>query len=340
VNLPFGVLAFLGLMVFLPKDRGNAGRGFDWLGFGVLALGIGALQVMLDRGELLAWFGSTEIIVEAVLAGLGIYLFLVHMALAPAPFIPPRIFRDRNFAAGLGIMFAVGAILFSTAALMAPYLQTLGDYPVFTAGLAMAPRGFGTMAAMFVAGRLAARFDPRLVMLGGILLLVWTLWEMTGWTPDVSMTTLVTMTIVQGLGLGFVFIPLNLVAFATLDPKLRTDGTALISLLRNLGSAIGISAMAALLTRNTQVVHADLAANLTPLNRLLELPWVHRFWDFTTASGATALNGEVTRQASIIAYGNDFRLLMFLALAMLPLLPLMRRPAQAAAVGPAHAAMD
>jgi DHA2 family multidrug resistance protein len=340
VNLPFGILAFLGLMVFLPKDRGNAGRGFDWLGFGVLALGIGALQIMLDRGELLAWFGSTEIIVEAVLAGLGIYLFLVHLALAPRPFIPPRIFRDRNFAAGLGIMFAVGAILFSTAALLAPYLQTLGDYPVFTAGLAMAPRGLGTMAAMFMAGRLAARFDPRLVMLGGILLLSWTLWTMMHWTPDVSMTTLVTTTVLQGMGLGFVFIPLNLVAFATLDPALRTDGTALISLLRNLGSAIGISAMAALLTRNTQAMHADLAANISPLNRLFELPAIHRFWDFTTAGGAAALNAEVTRQASIIAYGNDFYLLMLLALAMLPLLPLMRRPPRTTVAGPAHAAMD
>ncbi|MCO6415715.1 DHA2 family efflux MFS transporter permease subunit [Siccirubricoccus sp. KC 17139] len=340
VNLPFGLLAFLGLLVFLPKDNPERDRRFDWLGFGVLALGLGALQIMLDRGELLAWFGSTEIIVEAVLAGLGIYLFLVHLALAPKPFIPPRIFRDRNFAAGLGIMFAVGAILFATSALMAPYLQTLADYPVLTAGLAMAPRGLGTMAAMFMAGRLASRFDPRLVIMGGILLLAWTLWEMTGWTPDVAMSRLVTMTVLQGVGLGFVFIPLNLVAFATLDPKLRTDGTALISLLRNLGSAIGISAMSALLTRNTQAMHADLATYVTPLNRLFTLPWVQRFWDPSTTAGAAALNEEVTRQASIIAYGNDFKVLMFLALAMLALLPLMRRPARSAVVEPGHAAMD
>ena len=126
----------------------------------MLALGIGALQIMLDRGELLNWFGSTEIIVEAVLAGLGIYLFVVHMATAERPFIPPPIFANRNFVAGLGIMFAVGAILLATSALLAPYLQTLADYPVFTAGLAMAPRGLGTMAAMFLAGRLASRDRP------------------------------------------------------------------------------------------------------------------------------------------------------------------------------------
>ena len=340
VNLPFGVLAFLGLMFFLPKGGAEPGRRFDWLGFGVLALGVGALQVMLDRGELKNWFGSVEILIEATLAALGLYLFLVHMALAEKPFIPPRIFRDRNFAAGLGIMFAVGAILFATSALLAPYLQTLADYPVFTAGLAMAPRGLGTMAAMFLAGRLASRFDPRKVMAFGILVLAWTLWDMVHWTPDIPMHWLMLVTVIQGAGLGFVFIPLNLVAFATLDPALRTDGTSLISLLRNLGSAIGISVMAALLTRNTQIMHASLAEHVTPLNRLFELPWAHRFWDPSTSQGVAMLNAEVTRQSSIIAYGNDFYLLMVLALAMLVLLPLMRRPPRAAAADPAHAAMD
>jgi DHA2 family multidrug resistance protein len=340
VNLPFGILAFIGLWLFLPKEESGKGHGFDWFGFGVLALGIGALQIMLDRGELLNWFGSTEIIVEAVLAGLGIYLFIVHMATAERPFIPPPIFANRNFVAGLGIMFAVGAILLATSALLAPYLQTLGDYPVFTAGLAMAPRGLGTMAAMFLAGRLASRIDPRKVMAIGVLMLSWTLWEMTRWTPDVSMFTLVTTTIVQGMGLGFVFIPLNLVAFATLDPKLRTDGTSLISLMRNLGSAIGISAMAAMLTRNTQVVHADLAMHVSPLNRAFDMPAVHQWWNPATTQGAALLNAEITRQSSIIAYADDFWLLMVLALSMLVLLPLMQRPPKAAAADPAHAAMD
>src|SRR5215212_350873 len=190
VNLPFGVLAFLGLWDFMSGEERTERHGFDWLGFGVLSLGIGALQIMLDRGELKAWFGSTEIVVEAALAALGIYLFLVHMLTGERPFIPPRIFRDRNFVGGLGVMFAVGAILFSTAALIAPYLQTLGDYPVLTAGLLMAPRGLGTMAALVVAGRLADRFDPRAVILVGILVLAWTLYDMTGWTPAVSQWTL------------------------------------------------------------------------------------------------------------------------------------------------------
>ncbi len=167
----------------MPRANRNAELRFDWLGFGVLALGIGALQLMLDRGEVQDWFSSPEIVLYAVLAGVGLYLFIVHLFTARDPFIPVRIFRDRNFAAGLLVMFAVGMVLLATSALMAPWLQTLGNYPVESAGLIMAPRGIGTMAAMVIAGRLSNRVDPRKLMALGILLLIYSLWEMTSWTP-------------------------------------------------------------------------------------------------------------------------------------------------------------
>ena len=340
VNLPVGILAFAGLWVFMAADSKTERRAFDWLGFGALSVGIGALQLMLDRGELKGWFGSTEIIAEAAFCALGLYLFLVHLATADRPFIPPRIFRNGNFTAGLGIMFAVGVILLATSALLATWLQTLGGYPVYDAGLLLAPRGLGTMAAMLLAGRLAQRFDPRMVMAFGILLLAWTLWDMTAWTPDIDRWTLILNTTLQGFALGFVFIPLNVVAFATLDPALRTDGTALVSLVRNIGSAIGIAAMSALLVSNTQVVHSSLAEHVTPLNRLFAMPGIAQYWDPATAAGAAALNAEITRQATIVAYIDDFWLLLALALAMLLMLPLMRRPPRHAAAGAGHAAMD
>src|SRR3954451_16914920 len=176
VNLPFGVLATVGLMLFLPKANSQSELRFDWLGFGVLALGLGAFQLMLDRGQDQDWFGSREIIIEAVLGGLGIYLFIVHLLTAEKPFLSPRVFRDRNFAASLAVMFSVGMILLASSALLAPWLQVLANYPVATAGLILAPRGLGTMASMLIAGRLTSKMDPRWLMAAGISLLSYSLY--------------------------------------------------------------------------------------------------------------------------------------------------------------------
>jgi DHA2 family multidrug resistance protein len=174
----------------------------------------------------------------------------------------------------------------------------------------------------------------------GILLLAWTLWDMTAWTPDIGRWPLILNTTLQGFALGFVFIPLNLVAFATLDPALRTDGAALVSLVRNIGSAIGIAVMSSLLVSNTQVMHASLAEHVSLLNRLFTMPGIAEHWNPATAAGAAALNTEITRQATIVAYLNDFWLLLAMAAVMLLLLPLMRRPPREAAAGAPHAATD
>ena len=329
VNLPFGVLATVGMAVFLPKTNPLAGMKFDWFGFGVFAMGIGAFQVMLDRGETQDWFNSREIVIEAVLAALGLYLFLVHMFTASAkPFITTAVFKDRNLSAGLLVMFAVGMVMLAVSALLAPWLQDLGNYPVETAGLVMAPRGFGTMGAMLIAGRLSNRVDARLLMAFGIILLSWSLYRMTGWTPAVSETTMVVNTILQGAGLGFVFIPLQVIAFATLDPLLRTEGTALLSLLRNVGSAIGISVTGALVTRNEQVEHSILSGYVTPLNRAFQ--GAAHALSPVTAHGAQTLDVVVSRQAEIIAYNDDWKLMMLMSL---PMLLLLFADAQAEAVG-------
>jgi DHA2 family multidrug resistance protein len=337
VNLPFGILATAGMAAFLPKNQATSGLKFDWFGFGVFAMGIAGFQLMLDRGETQDWFGSTEIILEAVVAALGFYLFIVHMLTAPKPFITPSVFKDRNLSAGLVVMFMVGMVLLSVSALLAPWLQELGNYPVETAGLVMAPRGFGTMAAMLIAGRLSNRVDPRLIMAFGIVVLAWSLYRMTDWTPAVSETSMVINTILQGAGLGFVFIPLQVIAFATLDPALRTEGTALLSLLRNVGSAIGISVTGAMVTQNSQIEHSVLAGYITPLNRAFQgaaaglMP--------TTAHAAQMLNGMLDQQAAIIAYNDDWKLMMLTALPMLPLLLLMRGPARRTGAPVEHAAV-
>jgi len=339
VNLPFGALAIAGLLAFLPNEDSNDRLRFDWIGFAVLAVAIGAFQLMLDRGEDLDWFTSREIITEAVLAGLGLYLFVVHMFTADKPFLPPAIFRDRNFAAGMAMMFAICMVLLASSALLAPYLQNLANYPVESAGLAMAPRGIGTMAAMILAGRVGTRVDQRKMMGVGLVLLSWSLYDMSLWTPDVSEQRLIVTIVVQGLGMGFVFNPLTVLAFATLAPSLRGDGAALLSLFRNIGSAIGISVTSFSLAQLTQVSHADLAAHITPFNRLLQDGAVGHFLNPATAAGAGMLDVAINRQAQIIAYSDDYRLMIVATLAPLLLLPLMHRGRRPP--GPiAHVAMD
>jgi DHA2 family multidrug resistance protein len=341
INLPFGVLATIGLILFMPHSRSNNSMRFDWVGFAVLSLGIGGVQMMLDRGQDQDWFTSREIIIEAVLGCLGVYLFVVHMLTARRPFIPPGLFKDRNFATGVAMMFAAGTILVSSSSLMAPWLQNLANYPVDTAGLIMAPRGIGTMVAMVLAGRVATRIDPRLAMGAGILSVVWSIWEMTGWTPDISTTRLVFTIAVQGFGLGFLFIPLQMVAFATLPVMLRTDGASLFSLARNIGAAIGVSVTSSMLARNTQALHAEIGAWVNPFNRALHnIALVQQNFDPATHHGAAMLDRVVNQQAQIIAYIDDYKMMIFTTLPALLLLILMRRPRKAPSAGESQAAME
>ncbi|MBV9786138.1 MAG: DHA2 family efflux MFS transporter permease subunit [Acidisphaera sp.] len=324
INVPFGMLAAIGLLTFLKETAHTGAVKLDWIGFGALSLAIGAFQTMLDRGELLDWFSSREIIVEACLAGLGLYCFVVQLALAPRPFLSPRLFRDLNFVVGITFIFIVGLILYATLALLTPYLQTVMDYPVVTAGVALAPRGAGTMLAMLVCGRLVGRVNVRLLVSFGFLATAYALYEMTSWTPDVSEWTVINIGFIQGVSIGFVFVPLSTTTFATLPSELRTQATGIYSLMRNIGSAIGISVTGALLQSNTQINHAQIAGAVTPFNRALNAGAILRFWNPVGAHGAAALNEEVTRQATIIAYVDDFKLMLILALASLPLVLLIR----------------
>lgn len=326
INLPFGILATAGLIVFMPRSHPNFNMRFDWIGFAVLSLGIGGIQMMLDRGQNQDWFSSPEIIAELVLGCLGVYLFVVHMLTGKKPFIPPAIFRDRNFATGVVVMFAAGTVLVSSSSLMAPWLQTLANYPVEAAGLIMAPRGIGTMFAMMTGGRMTSRIDPRKLMAFGIVLLVWSIWDMTAWTPDVAQWRIMATITVQGAGLGFLFIPLQVLAFATLPGQYRTDGASLFSLFRNIGAAIGVSVTSSMLVHNTQVLHEQIGGAVTPFNRaLMSGGAVEHFWDPATRHGAAMLDRVINQQALIVAYVDDYKMMIFTTAPMLLLLLLMRR---------------
>jgi DHA2 family multidrug resistance protein len=340
INLPVGALALLGILSFVPETSRDRSRGFDVLGFALLSLAIGALQMMLDRGQSQDWFTSTEIIVESVLAALFLYLFLVHMFTARNPFLMPALFRDRNLVTGLFLIFMVGVILLATLALLPPFLQDLMGFPVLTTGYVLAPRGIGTMVAMLLVGRLIGKMDTRLLILLGLGLTALSLWQMSGFVAEVPPLLIVQTGIVQGLGLGFIFVPLSTVTFSTLPSNYWNDATAMFSLMRNIGSSIGISVVVTLLARNTQIVHSDLASVLTPFRTALHEPWLPLAWDWRTTAGTMALNHEVTRQAMTVAYLDDFTFMMGVTLLSAPLVLLLRKPKTASQKGAAATAED
>jgi len=334
INLPVGIAALAGMVIFMPKVSGNASSKLDWFGFAALSLAIGATQVLLDRGEELDWFSSGEIVIEAIIAASAFYLFLVDTFTARAPFIRPSLFRDRNFAAGCLFGVIVGLTYYASLALQPPYLQNLMNYPVLTAGLVLGPRGLGTMGTLIVVGRLVGRVDTRLLLAVGLCLTAWSFNLMTGWTPDVSSMTIIAVGIVQGVGLGFLFLPLSVATLATMPPELRAEGAGFSTLLRNLGSSVGISVVNTMLTRNNQVNHAAIGQHVTAINRGFEDPMIQRFWDPVTAAGRTALDAVITQQAEIIAYIDDYKLLFFATLAAIPLLVVFKKPANAGAAPP------
>jgi DHA2 family multidrug resistance protein len=335
INLPIGVLAFAGLVATLPESRNAKSSSFDFFGFATLSLGIAALQVMLDRGQLLDWFSSTEIVIEAIVCGLGFYLFIVHMFTSRHPFLDPALFKDRNFLASNVFIFLVGVVLFATLALLPPLLQNQLDYPVVLTGLVTAPRGFGTLFGMIIVGRLIQHFDARLIVALGLALTAYSLWQMTQWSLLMDYWPIVISGVVQGLGVGLVYVPLSTVAFTTLPGTLRNEGTAFYNLLRNLGSSIGISVVMFLLTQNTQRLHASLGEHITPYDLASNPAAIAAHVEIGNAKGIAALNAMVTNQAAMIAYIDDFRLMMVLTLCTIPFLLLIRRARPQAGAHPA-----
>jgi DHA2 family multidrug resistance protein len=323
INVPIGVFAFLAMASSLPETAIRKSR-FDFFGFTALSAGLGALQLMLDRGQIKDWFGSTEIWIEAAIALIAFYLFFVHMLTATEQrFINPALFKDRNFVTGNVFIFVVGVVMFATLALLPPMLEDLMNYPVLTTGLVTAPRGIGSIIALFLTPRLMSRFDPRLIIGTGFALTAVAAWQMTGFDLQMGMSTVAWSGFAQGLGVSFVFLPVASLTFATLTPALRNEGTAVFSLLRNLGSSIGISIVVTLLTRNTQIAHASLVGRVSAFNPAAQAI----VGTSPTLRALTALNEAVTQQAAMIAYDDDFKLMLVLSLAAIPMVLLLRKGA-------------
>lgn len=328
INVPMGIVCLLMVSAYVDETELDPEWPFDIFGFAMLSLGIGALQMVLDRGQGEDWFASGEIIVESCLAALGFYVFLVHAYTTERPFIGLGIFKDRNFATSTVLMFCAGVILLATLALMPPFMQNLLGFPVFRTGLIMAPRGMATMLAIFIVGRLSGKVDPRRLILLGIGLIMSAFWFMSGFNLEVSAWQIIFPGLLQGRGMGLLMIPMITVAFSTLPGPKRTEASAIFNLVRNIGSSIGISAMFTLLTRNIQTNHATLAEHITPYNPTLQHFAAQSGMNLSDPQSLAMLNGLVNQQATLIAYIDDFKVMMLMGLLLVPLVLMLRKPAQ------------
>jgi DHA2 family multidrug resistance protein len=320
INVPLGILSVLGALSFIPETAIAAGRKLDWFGFAFLTLFIATLQLVLDRGEQRGWFQSGEILTEATLSVFGLYMFVAHSMTTTRPFFDVRLFQDRTYVISTIIMMMIFVVYYGSMALTPQMLQNEFNYPVLTAGLIMAPRGLGTIVAILLTGRISRLVGPRIMIGAGLAISGLTLFVMSGWSLNVTPKDIILLGLVQGAGSGLINVPITTVAFATLAGDLRNEGTGLYNLMRNIGSAIGISVSTSQLVEFTQTNHSRLGEFMS---RFRHLGMPHGVGG---TAGLELLNLNITQQASMIAYVNVFWLLGALCLAIIPLVLFLRTP--------------
>src|SRR6476646_5923220 len=318
VNLPFGAITVIGLIVFMDETKKDLNLRFDWFGFSALAVAIGSLQLALDRGEQLGWLESNEIVAEFIISGIGFYYFFAHSLTTSRPFIQFSLFKDRNFLGGCVFMTVMGLVLYSTMALSSPYLQNVIGYPIITAGILLASLGCGTFVAMMLVGRMMRVLEARTLIFCGLSITAYSLYYMTGWTDQTDVSEIVVISVLQGFGFGLVFVPLSTVAFLTLPNHLRTDGTSMLTLMRNVASSIGISIVIAQLTEGGRRIYAVLSEHINPFNHALLMPDVRRMIDLNSDGGRALADALVGIQAQIIAFSHDYQLVMMFILGSIP----------------------
>jgi len=319
VNIPLAALAFLLIYFFVPESSDDKKRPFDWFGFVLLTLCLGSMQLMLDRGNKLDWFSSPEILIELGLAVTAFYLFIVHIMTSDEPFIEPAIFKNRNLVVGMCLTTMHGVILVGLTGLLPSFLNRLMDVPVLTIGLIMAPRGIATALASTTAGRIMLRFSPKYVLFTGMVLMAVSLWMMQSFTPDTETYHFVLAIIVQGFGFGLFFVSGN-----AMPTEHRAEATAFMSLMRKIGSSVGVSVLVGMLSRNAQRNHEILSQNVSPMNEVFRHRQLPESWSLTDLRGMAAFNQEVTRQSEFIAYLFDFRVLCIVIVLMIPTIFLFR----------------
>ena len=335
INIPIGVIAFLGLFIFSRDKLDHVSHAFDLKGFIALSMTLTSFQLMLDRGQMLDWFSSPEVCIEAAVAGFSCYIAVVHMFTARHPFIKPAIFRDRNFLIGTMLSASTGVLLNGVVPTVTSMMQQLLGYPVMLAGILSLPRAAGNMLTVFVVGRLVTRIQPRLLIVFGFGMLLASLWILVNLSLETQQSSLAMVALLQGFGSGFVFLPLTLVVFSTLKPEYRNEGSTIFSLVRSLGGAAGLSVIQTMTIRDTASVQARLVEKVRPDNPVMA--WRSPGFDVSDPGSVGHALGEVMRQATMVAYVDTFRVIFILAVLMLPLCLMMRTArAVSSEIAPVH----
>lgn len=336
INLPIGIPTIAILLWLLPS-RPRTKRPLDLFGFSMLALGLSALQLMLDRGQHVDWFESWEILITVGVAISALWIFMVHSATTDHPLFDRSMMASPTFLVSLLFAMLLGAMMFGIFALLPPMLQNLYGYTVFDTGVLLAPRGLGILFAMAIAGRLIQRVDPRYLVAAGFSIVVVSLWFMSSWALVMGAQPFVLIGFLQGLGMGITFMPLNLIAFSSLPMAMRTDASSVLYLARSLGGSLGISLMVTMLARNIQVSHSDLAGHITSTNLGTAIdPATADRWGVLGDAALKAADLEINRQAAMIAYLSDFRLMMILVICIMPLIFLLKAPGLGRKPPPMH----
>lgn len=325
INIPIGIPTLAALWFLLPT-RAVTRRRLDYVGYFLFAIGLASLQLMLDRGQSEDWLDSTEVVIELFIAIAALWMFGVHLFTAKNPIFAPGLIRNTNFLTALVYMLIMGMVMIAISALLPPMLQNIYGYSVLDTGLILAPRGVGVLMSMFIASRLITIIGPRWLIATGFAICTFSLWLSTGWTIEMGWEPFVIVGLIQGLGTGLCFMPLNVIAFATIAPAYRTDGAGLLNLFRSIGASASISLITTLLARNMQQSHSDIGSSLTQFNTPgIDLSSVDRLGEL--GQGAlVAVNGMVTQQAAMIAYLDDFWVLTWMVALCVPLIFLAKEP--------------
>jgi DHA2 family multidrug resistance protein len=318
--VPFAVVALAGVLAFIrDRDAPRAAR-LDWTGFLMLAVACASLQLMLDRGERADWFSSAEIVAWGALAVLGLYLFIAHTLTHPRPFLDPALLTERNFALGLVLIFVYGMLNFTPMTLLPPLLQGVAGYPDSIIGFLIGARALGTLVAFFLM-IYASRIDPRLMITAGFALQAVAGWQLFGLDANLGFHDVFWPMAVQGFGVGVMWVPITMVTFATLKGEHLADGTAVYNMLRNIGSSMHISLSTVLVVRMTQANHAELTQHVSPYSEAWAFPFARGEFSLSETG---PIQAEILRQASMIGYLDAFWFFSATALAVLPLVLLVR----------------